>query len=80
MSARDSKSSNSWDAAAVTGVLINPFYAITIDEGLLGEHQPMVSEEQWIKANTKLIDELGAEEYLGRLLKVLRGDYPRQPD
>jgi hypothetical protein len=80
MERRESDTPNSWDEAAVTGALINPFYAITIDEGLFGEHTPLVSRGQWVKANAKLIDELGAEEYLRRLLKVLEGDYPRQPD
>lgn len=64
------------DAAAL---LANPYYAITFDGGLFGEHAPMVSEEQWVAANTRLIDELGAEAYLRQLLTVLKGDYPRQP-
>jgi hypothetical protein len=58
---------------------MNPYYAITLDSGLFGAHAPMVSEEQWVAANARLIDELGVEVYLRQLLAVLQGDYPRQP-
>jgi hypothetical protein len=61
-------------------MLMNPYYAITLYPGLFGEHPPMVTEDQWVAANTGLIGELGAEAYLRRLLAVLKGDYPRQPD
>lgn len=64
----------------VAAMLVNPFYAVTFSDDLFGEHQPMVSEDQWIAANTRLINELGAERYLRQLLTVLKGDFPRQPD
>jgi hypothetical protein len=37
----------------------------------------MISEDDWIKANAKLISELGPEPYLRNLLSVLKGNYPR---
>ena len=61
-------------------MLMNPYYAITLDPGLFGEHPPLVSEDQWVEANLRLISELGTEAYLRQLLAALKGDYPRQPD
>ncbi len=52
-------------------IFINPFYAINISPSLLAEHEPMVSKEHWVEVNTKLIDELGKEEWLKQLLSVL---------
>jgi hypothetical protein len=66
-----------WTPGDVAGMIANPFYAITIDEGLTLPHEPMLSEEDWIKANVQLISELGPEAYLRNLLSVLKGNYPR---
>jgi hypothetical protein len=55
----------------------NPFYAVNISPSLITEHEPMVSKEQWIKVNAKLIDELGKEEWLKRLLSVLETGGPK---
>jgi hypothetical protein len=60
--------------------LINPYYAINFDPDFVTEHAPIVSEAQWVQANVRLIDELGPEEWLERLLAVLQGDHPRDPD
>jgi hypothetical protein len=32
------------------------------------------------EANLKLLEEIGAQQWLERLLSVLQGDYPRNPD
>jgi hypothetical protein len=64
----------------VTAMLINPIYAVSIAPDLAGSHEPIVSKERWIEANEKLIDEIGAERWLRRLLAVLEGDYPTSPD
>jgi len=61
-------------------LLINPIYAVSIDSDLVGSHEPIVSKERWIEANEKLINEIGTEEWLRRLLAVLEGDYPTSPD
>jgi hypothetical protein len=66
-----------WTAGDVPSMIANPFYAITIDEGLCLHHEPMISEDEWVKANAKLISELGPEPYLRHLLSVLKGNYPR---
>jgi hypothetical protein len=64
----------------VTAMLINPIYAVSIDPDLTGSHEPIVSKERWIEANEKLIDEIGIEQWLRRLLAILEGDYPTNPD
>jgi hypothetical protein len=66
-----------WTPGDVAGMIVNPFYAITIDETLSLPHEPMISEDDWVKANVNLINELGAEAYLRNLLSVLKGNYPR---
>ena len=60
-----------WTSDEVVEQVINPFYAITISEDLTIEHDPLVSREMWIEANTKLIGELGARAWLEKLLHVL---------
>ncbi len=66
-----------WTPSDITGMIANPFYAINIDEGLALPHEPMISEDDWIKANVNLINELGPEVYLRNLLSILKGNYPR---
>lgn len=52
-------------------IFVNPYYAINFDESLFGEHEPMVDKKKWIQANTKLINEIGVEEWLEHLLTVI---------
>ena len=52
-------------------LVINPFYAVNIAEGLCARHPPMVTKEEWVQANARLIGEMGAEAWLRRLLDVL---------
>lgn len=52
-------------------IFINPYYAINISPDLTTGHELMVTKEKWIQVNSKLIDELGKEEWLKRLLNVL---------
>jgi hypothetical protein len=69
--------SQDWTPGEIAGLTANPFYAINIDEGLAMPHEPLISEDEWIKANVSLIKELGPEAYLHNLLSVLKGNYPR---
>lgn len=55
-------------------MLANPYYAIVIAKSLNEDHEPLITEEDWIKANAKLIQEIGAEEWLHRLLDTLKGE------
>lgn len=69
-----------WSKDDVASMLINPVYVVSIDPDLVGQHEAIVSKQRWIEANTKLINEIGAEEWLRRLLAILEGDYPSSPD
>ncbi len=66
-----------WAPGDIAGMIANPFYAINIDDGLAMPHEPLISEDDWIKANVRLIKELGPEPYLRNLLSILKGNYPR---
>jgi hypothetical protein len=66
-----------WTPGDVAAMIANPFYAINFDEGLAAPHGPILSENDWVKANVNLIAELGPEVYLRSLLSVLKGNYPR---
>jgi uncharacterized protein (DUF952 family) len=63
----------------VRRILLNPFYAIEIAPVLAEPHDTMVSEDQWVAANAKLIQEIGAEAWLRELLTVLKGDFVTGP-
>jgi hypothetical protein len=58
----------------------NPFYAINIYPGLCMEHKPAVSKETWIKANSRMIDEIGKENWLKGLLYTLETGGPKNPE
>lgn len=56
-------------------ILANPFYCMVIDEDMCVPHQPLVTEELWIKSAVKGIQENGAEVFLKDLLENLKGNY-----
>ena len=62
-------------------IIINPFYAITVAPQLTREHEPAMSEAEWVQANATLIREVGSERWLRQLLEVLEGKAaaPEQP-
>ena len=62
--------------ADVTGIIGNPVYAINIAPVLAEPHPQLISEEQWVATNAKLIADLGPETYLRNLLSILKGNYP----
>jgi len=45
----------------------------------LGSYPAIVSDEEWIKANARLIQEEGPEQYLANLLRVLRNTFGQPP-
>jgi hypothetical protein len=55
-------------------IIINPFYAITVAPQLTEEHEPPLSEAEWVQANASLMREMGGERWLRQLLDVLNGD------
>ena len=54
-------------------IIINPFYAITVAPQLTQEHEPPMSEAEWVQANASLMGEMGSERWLRHLLDVLEG-------
>jgi hypothetical protein len=54
-----------WTTDSVARIVMNPLYCLS--------EPAVVSEGEWIKANAKMIRELGEEMYLATLLSVLRG-------
>lgn len=59
----------------VERMLANPFYCITINKIFAEKHEPLITEELWIKAAIKSIEESGAEKFLKELLENLKGNY-----
>lgn len=55
-----------FDEAGIKGMVINPIYAG------VGEYPRMISDEQWVPAAKKVLEEDGAEQFLVNLLHVLR--------
>lgn len=61
--------------AIIENERINPFNVINIDPTNAIEHPPIVTRELWIQGNTRLIKEMGVNEWLKQLLDVLAGDF-----
>ncbi|MEV7415839.1 hypothetical protein [Streptomyces sp. NPDC089919] len=64
-----------WTGEAVAGLILNPATAIEIHPSLAVPHEPLISEDQWVSAGVRLIEEAGAEFALRALLRILKGDY-----
>lgn len=59
-------------------LLPNPFYCLPeIDPIFVELHEPLITEEMWIAANVKVIEEIGSEKWLFLLLENLKGNYVR---
>jgi hypothetical protein len=56
-------------------IIANPFYAIEISPDMCQPHPPMISEDEWVRGNAKLIEELGAEKVLKLILENLKGNF-----
>lgn len=57
-------------------LLANPFYCLPkIAEIFCQTHEPIINKELWIQANVRQIKEIGAEEFLRKLLDNLEGKY-----
>jgi hypothetical protein len=55
----------------VKSTLINPYYAISFADYLFKDQSPTVAKEDWVLTNTKLIDDMGTDEWLEQLLITL---------
>jgi len=60
----------------IEDLLINPYYVINISPNLVDKHEPLTTKESWVKANIRLMDEMGKEEWLKQLLHVLETGEP----
>ncbi len=69
MSNGNGQDASEWDEEDVRAILLNPVYTMG--------SSPTVSNEQWILAQQKLLGELGADEYLKRLLTVIHETFAR---
>lgn len=67
--------SGSWTPEMVAGVIINPFNAVELAPELIYQHEPLISEEDWVRANLRVIEQSGAEFFLHALLRILKGEY-----
>lgn len=56
--------------------IINPSTAVNLSESLHGEHKPIVTRQEWVRANDKLVAELGVNQWLERLLETLKTSSP----
>ncbi|MFB9906217.1 hypothetical protein [Allokutzneria oryzae] len=71
----DEEEGDGWTAGKVAMLMMNPVNAIEIDPTLALPHEPIISAEDWVKVNQRLVAELGEERYLRKLLEILQGGY-----
>lgn len=64
-----------WVATDIARILVNPIYSIEIDPQLAFPHEPIISEEEWIQVNLRMIAEIGPEGFLRALLNILKGGW-----
>ncbi|MFC9390530.1 hypothetical protein [Streptomyces venezuelae] len=64
-----------WTPEAVMGMMINPFNAVEIHPSLAVPHEPLVSEDEWVRGAVRMIEQDGPELAMRALLKSLKGDY-----
>jgi hypothetical protein len=62
-----------WDEETVAQLLMDPFTTITVAPQMTVEHDPAMSTDEWVLANTALIQEMGAQVWLTQLLNALEG-------
>ena len=65
-----------WTVVAVQALLVNPFYAVTAAPTFCVPHEPTIERDVWVRANARLIEQIGAEAWLERLLDVLETGGP----
>jgi len=54
-------------------IIINPFYAITVAPQLTEEHEPPMSEAEWVKVNAAWMMGMVSERWFRQLLDMLEG-------
>ena len=51
----DEDQAGQWTEQDVARMLANPIYAISLDRSLLDVPHPLISRDEWVKANVRLI-------------------------
>jgi hypothetical protein len=59
-----------WSPDVVLKIVQNPIYAADIDQSLFVRTSDKLPREEWIRANARLIDDVGPEQWLASLLEV----------
>lgn len=59
---------------SIGNMFCDPFYCLPkIAEHYMSLHQPMVSEEMWIRVGMRYIEDHGSQKFLENLIKNLKG-------
>jgi hypothetical protein len=66
-----------WEAGDVAALIGNPFYAVQIHPSLGRAHEHTLTEAEWVAANERAIEELGATLWLDHHLAALKTDHTR---
>lgn len=56
--------------------MTSPMLVVNVSDRLTGEHEPLVTREQWVQANEKMVGEMGVEPWLWQLLDILETGGP----
>ena len=58
----------------------NPYHAVVIAPIFAAEHETLIAEDDWLRANMLAVAQVGARTWLATLVRVLQGDYVPAPD
>src|SRR5258708_4620075 len=58
----------------------HPYHAVVIDPTFAVEHEPLIGEEEWVRANVSAMAQSGVRSWLETLLRVLRGEFVASPE
>ena len=65
----------SGDVSRISDPHMNPYHAVNIAPIFAHDHEPFVSQEEWVRSNVLLLQEMGVEPWLMLLLAILEGDF-----
>jgi hypothetical protein len=67
--------SGEWQDRDIRRMIANPYYCLRNWAPGQDIHEPMISENDWIKAAMRMIKEEGADVFLRHLLENLKGNH-----
>ncbi len=68
---------SNWEPGDVAALLTNPFYAIEIHKSFSRSHGHVLTEARWIASNERAAREVGAAQWLEKLMSALQADHSR---